>query len=110
MSSNTINNTIKTPSDKTLKYAFQISISEDKALMTDYWLPSLEKKCLIGVREKPKAEEGTPQEKPDRLLVKSKDEYTSLIQNLYKTDDSYVIETENSIYIVSVNIPIKKIS
>lgn len=87
------------PSDITLKHACKLSIVEDKPIMLDYWTTSLDKKALIGVREN-----------GEKLLVKTEDEYTSTIAKFYKSGTEYIIITENSIYIVSVDIPTKKIA
>jgi hypothetical protein len=89
----------KLPSENTLKHAAKLSIVEDKPVMFDYWSPSLEKKCLIGVKTN-----------NEKLLVKSEDEYTSNIAKLYKSNNELLIMTENSIYIVAADIPTKKIS
>ena len=87
------------PSDITLQHASKLSIVEDKPIMLDYWTQSIEKKSLIGVREN-----------GEKLLVKSADEYTSPISKFYKSGTEYIVITENSIYIVSTDIPTKKIS
>jgi hypothetical protein len=87
------------PSDGTLKHAAKISIVEDKPIMLDYWTASLDKKALVGAREN-----------GEKLLVKSEDEYTSCISKFYKSGSEYIILTENSIYIVSSDIPTRKIS
>ena len=87
------------PSDVTLKHAAKISIVDDKPIMMDYWAASLDKKALIGAREN-----------GEKLLVKSEDEYTSTIQKFYKSGTEYIIITENSIYLVSNDIPTRKIS
>ena len=87
------------PSDVTLKHAAKLSIVEDKPIMLDYWSASLDKKALIGVKET-----------GEKLLVKSEDEYTSPIAKFYKSGTEYIIITENSIYLVSSDIPTKKIS
>ena len=42
--------------------------------------------------------------------MKSEDEYTSSIAKFYKSGSEYIIITENSIYIVSSEIPTRKIS
>jgi len=89
----------RTPAIATLQHITKLSISEDKPVLFDYWLSSLEKKALIGVREN-----------GDKLLVKSSDEYTSPIAKFYKSENDFIIVTENSIYIVSADIPTKKIS
>ena len=87
------------PSDLTLKHASKLSIVEDKPIMFDYWTPSLDKKALIGVKDT-----------GDKLLVLSEEEYTSPIAKFYKSSNEYIIITENSIYIVSSDIPSRKIS
>jgi hypothetical protein len=87
------------PSDITLKHAAKIGIVDDKPIMLDYWTSSLDKKALIGAREN-----------GEKLLVKSEDEYTSCIQKFYKSGTEYIVITENSIYIVSNEIPTRKIS
>ena len=68
--------------------------------MMDYWTPSLDKSVLIGVKK----------ENKEKLLVKSEDEYTSPISKIYKVSNEYIVVTENSIYLVDVNIPTKLIS
>ncbi len=87
------------PSDVTMKHAAKLSIVDDKPIMLDYWAPSLDKKALIGSREN-----------GEKLLVKSEDEYTSPIAKFYKSGTEYIVITENSIYIVSNEIPTRKIS
>jgi hypothetical protein len=87
------------PSDITLKHAAKLSIVEDKPIMLDYWTSSLDKKALIGAREN-----------GEKLLVKSEEEYTSTIAKFYKSGTEYIVITENSIYIVSSDIPTRKIS
>lgn len=87
------------PSDVTLKHAAKLAIVEDKPVMLDYWTSSLDKKSLIGARDN-----------GEKLLVRSEEEYTSQIQKFYKSGTEYIVITENSIYIVSNDIPTRKIS
>ena len=87
------------PEMTTLQHAAKLSIVEDKPIMLDYWTSSLEKTVIIGVKEN-----------AEKLLVKSQDEYTSGISKIYKVGTEYIIMTENSIYIVDVNIASKRIS
>uniref|UniRef100_A0A6C0LJX7 Uncharacterized protein n=1 Tax=viral metagenome TaxID=1070528 RepID=A0A6C0LJX7_9ZZZZ len=87
------------PSDVTLQHAAKLSIVDDKPIMLDYWTASLDKKALVGVRDN-----------GEKLLVKSEDEYTSTIAKFYKSSTEYIIITENSIYLVSNEIPTRKIS
>lgn len=87
------------PSNTALQHASKISILEDKPIMLDYWTLSQEKKIIIGVKE-----DG------EKLLVKSEEEYTSPVVKIYKVETEYLVITENSIYIVDVNCPTKRIS
>jgi hypothetical protein len=95
----TNNASYRLPSDVTLQHASKLSIVEDKPIMLDYWTASVDKKALVGVRES-----------GEKLLVKSAEEYTSPIAKFYKSVTEYIIITENSIYIVSSDIPTRKIS
>lgn len=85
------------PSASVLLRASQIAIDEDKPIYLDYYRDSVEKKCCIGVQDSTK------------YLVKSDSEYTSTIQSVSKCETCYIVATENSLYIVSVDVPIKKI-
>ena len=77
----------------------KISITEDKPIMLDYWLDSLEKKVLIGMRDN-----------EEKLLVKNAEEYTSPIAKIFKIEEVFIICTENSIYLTSSNIEKRRIS
>lgn len=87
------------PENTTLQTAVKWGIIEDKPIMMDYWVNSLDKSVLIGVKDT-----------KEKLLVKSVDEYTSPISKVLKNNQDYILITENSIYLVDVNIPVKKIS
>lgn len=79
----------------------KIAIVEDKPIMLDYWVDSLNSEgvIIIGVREN-----------GEKLLVKSSEEYTSPINKIYKLENCYICVTENSIYIVSAMIKTKRVS
>jgi hypothetical protein len=85
------------PSATVLLRAAQVSIDEDKPIYLDYFRDSVEKKCCIGVQDSIK------------YLVKSDNEYTSTIQSVFKCETSYIVMTENSLYIVDGGIPIKRV-
>jgi len=87
------------PENNTLQHAAKLAIVEDKPIMMDYWTNSIDKTVLIGVKEN-----------QEKLLVKSEEEYTSPVSKIYKVGKEYIIITENSIYIVDVEIPTKRIS
>jgi hypothetical protein len=46
----------------------------------------------------------------DKLLMKSNDEFTSVIQKLYKVGEDYLVLTENSIYMINGKIPKTRLS
>lgn len=85
------------PSATVLLRATQLSIDEDKPIYFDYYRDSVEKKCCIGVQGSTK------------YLVKSNDEYTSTIQNVFKCDTCYIVMTENSLYVIDAGVPIKRV-
>jgi hypothetical protein len=87
------------PCQESLQHAVKFSIAEDRPILLDYWLASHTKEALIGIRES-----------GEKLLVKSKEEYTSPIQKVCKCGQDYLILTENSIYIVASTIPTRKIA
>lgn len=90
---------VKLPAETTLLHAAKLSLSQDKPIMFDYWLPSIDGQAVIGLRDN-----------KDKLLVKSEEEYTSTILKFYKTGEEYIIITENSIYLVVATISIRKIT
>lgn len=92
-------NGYRLPDPLTLQQAAKLAIVEDKQIMMDYWTSSIEKTVLIGV-----------QPSTEKLLVRNNQEYTSPIAKIYKIASDYIIVTENSIYIVDVGIPSKKVS
>lgn len=87
------------PSSTSMEHACKIAVVEDKPIMLDYWTASLDKKALIGVREN-----------QEKLLVKSEEEYTSPISKIYKVETEFLVVTENSLYLVSADIPTKRIA
>ncbi len=97
--SETASEEYRLPTNNTLQHAAKLSVVEDKPIMLDYWTSSLEKKALIGLNEK-----------NEKILVKSDEEYTSTIAKIFKVTDEFIIMTENSIYIVDNKIQLRRIS
>jgi hypothetical protein len=87
------------PTSNSLQHATKIAIIEDKPILVDYWTSSCDGEALIGVRDS-----------GEKLLVKNEEEYTSPIAKIFKVESEYIIVTENSIYLVSCDIPTKRIS
>ena len=77
------------PHEKTLKHAARIAIEQDKPIMLDYYEHTKIGKAFLG-------EDAVTKEK---MLVRSEDEYTSLIQKIFKVATDFIVITENSIYI-----------
>jgi hypothetical protein len=89
----------KLPCDLVLKHICKLALEKDKPIMLDYWALSCAKTVVIGVRES-----------GEKLLIKNQDEYTSPVSKVYKVGEQYIVETENSLYIVSSEIATKRIS
>ena len=87
------------PNPKTMECAMKIAIEEDRPIMMDYWMDSLNKKVVIIVQSETK----------EKFLVKSDEEYTSPIMEIKRWQTDFIIKTENSLYIVSSDIAVKPI-
>ena len=87
------------PSATVMAAAAKIAIEQDRPIYLDYYNDSVEKKCCIGVQDTTK------------FLVKSDTEYTSPIESISRIKEAnvFIVMTENSIYIVSADIPVKRI-
>jgi hypothetical protein len=81
-------------------HAARLAIKDDKPIQLDYFVDTANNKAFIG-------EDGDTKE---RVLVKSKDEFTSLIQKMFKAGDDILIATENSIYVVSGKIQKRRVN
>lgn len=91
---------IRLPCETAMKHAAKIAVTDDKPILLDYWPDSYgEASVLIGVKSN-----------EEKLLVRSAEEYTSPIVKIFKVSTEYIVITENSIYIVSTEIPTKRIS
>jgi hypothetical protein len=82
------------PSATALLHAARQAQLMDRPILLDYYADSFNRKAVIG--EDP--------ETKDKLLIKSPEEFTSLIQKILKAGDDYLVLTENSIYIISSRI------
>lgn len=87
------------PSATVMVQAAKIATEQDRPIYLDYYNDSIEKKCCIGVQGSTK------------MLVKSDTEYTSPIETIMriKEEKAWLVVTENSLYIVHADIPVKKI-
>lgn len=92
------------PSAVVLLQAAKLALAQDKPILLDYYVDSAMGKAFLGEDAETK----------ERMLVKSAEEFTSLIQKLYKIKTSettfdYIVMTENSIYICSGSMPARRI-
>lgn len=87
------------PSATVMAQAAKVAIEQDRPIYLDYFNDSLEKKCCVGVQGESK------------MLVKSDTEYTSPIESIMriKEEKCWLVMTENSLYIVHADIPVKRI-
>ena len=77
------------PSDKTLQQATKLALKTKKPVCFYFYLDSLKGKISI-------ISDGE-----DRIIFKNEDEHTSPILNTYKSENCYIVVTENTIYILS---------
>jgi hypothetical protein len=87
------------PSATVMAQLGKLAVEQDRPIYLDYYNDSLAKTCCIGVDGEKKC------------LIKSDTEYTSTIVSMMrlKEEKVFIIMTENSIYVVSAEIPVKRI-
>lgn len=88
------------PQATTLLHAARLAIQQDKPVQLDYFVESGNGKAFMG--EDPNTKE--------KMLVKSNEEFTSLISKIYKVSDDFIVMTENSIYILSGKVQKRRIN
>lgn len=88
------------PHPTTLLHGARLAIQQDKPIQLDYYVDSATGKAFIG--EDPETKE--------KMLVKSNEEFTSLISKIYKVQEDFIIMTENSIYVVSGKVQKRRIN
>jgi hypothetical protein len=87
------------PSADVLIHAAKIAIEKDMPIQLDYYQDSANGKAFLGEDTDTK----------EKMLVKSNEEFTSLVQKVYKVKEDYIILTENSIYLASGKIQKRRI-
>jgi hypothetical protein len=92
--------TVVLPQSSTLLQAAKIAIEQDRPILLDYYRETAAGTAFLGQDKDTK----------ERILVKNKEEFTSLIKNLYKVGDDFIILTENSLYVVSGKIQKRSIN
>lgn len=79
------------PSPTALLQAARLAMKEDRPIQLDYYEATHKGTAFIG--EDPVRKQ--------KMLVKSSEEFTSLVQHMYKAGTDILVVTENSIYLVS---------
>jgi hypothetical protein len=87
------------PSAQVLVHAAKLAMEQDKPILLDYFVDTATNKAFLG----------EDQETKEKMLIKSNEEFTSLVQKVYKVQEDYIIMTENSIYLVSGKIQKRRI-
>jgi hypothetical protein len=87
------------PNPTVLLQAAKLAMAQDKPIQLDYYADTHSGKAFMG----------EDSESKEKMLVKSPEEFTSLIQKVYKVADDYIIMTENSIYLASGKIQKRRI-
>ena len=77
------------PTEKTLLQATKLALKTKKPICFYFYIDSLKGKITI-------VSDGE-----DRVIFKNEDEHTSPIINTYKSENCYIVVTENTIYIIS---------
>ncbi len=83
------------PSEKTLQQAFKLGLIMEKQICGYFYVDSIKGKVSIETHE------------GEKIIYKNENEHTSRILNTYKTDSSYIVVTENTIYILGIETVIK---
>jgi hypothetical protein len=87
------------PNPSALLQAAKLAMAQDKPIQLDYYAETASGKAFMGEDAETK----------EKMLVKSAEEFTSLIQKVYKVADDYIIMTENSIYLISGKVQKRRI-
>jgi len=87
------------PSPAVLLQAAKLAMAQDNPIRLDYYAETANGTAFMGEDAETK----------DKMLVKSAEEFTSLIQKTYKVGEDYIVLTENSVYVVSGKLQKRKI-
>ena len=87
------------PNPAVLVQAAKLALAQDNPIRLDYYSETFNRTAFMG--EDPDTKE--------KMLVKSTEEFTSLIQKTYKVGEDYIVLTENSIYITHGNMQKRRV-
>jgi hypothetical protein len=95
-SNNTNNSNLTLPSAKTLTGAFRLSVLHGKPVCGYFYIDSLKNKVCIR------------QDGEGKIIYKDEDEYTSPLEQMFRSENEYIAITHNTIYILSGRTEVKK--
>ena len=84
------------PQPETLVQAFKLSLKEGLPIESYFYQDSCNGKIYICSGES------------EKIIYKNNEEHTSKINNIYKSGNSYLVVTENTIYIISADCKVAK--
>ncbi len=93
---NTNNSNLTLPSAKTLTGAFRLSVLHGKPVCGYFYIDSLKNKVCIR------------QDGEGKIIYKDEEEYTSPLEQLFRSENEYIAITHNTIYIISSRTEVKK--
>lgn len=99
MASESSTEEIPVPCTKTLHHAARIAVKEDCPILLDYYRDSISGAAFLGQHTK----------SSEKMLIKSGEEYTSTIKQIFKVEKCFIVRTENSLYIVSADIKRRRV-
>ena len=90
------NSNLTLPSAKTLTGAFRLSVLHGKPVCGYFYIDSLKNKVCIR------------QDGEGKIIYKDEEEYTSPLEQLFRSENEYIAITHNTIYIISSRTEVKK--
>lgn len=85
-------------SEDTLNKAFKLSLKFTKPIDTYFYLDSCRGNvCILNDGE-------------EMVIFKNEDEHTSPVLKIFKSGEQYIIMTENTIYLLSANTPMRNLN
>lgn len=86
------------PTGKTLEKAFKLSLKFTKPLDTYFYLDSCRGNvCILNDGD-------------EMVIFKNEDEHTSPVLKIFKQDEQFIVMTENTIYLLSANTPMRNLN
>jgi hypothetical protein len=88
------------PNEKVLLHAAKLSMEKDKPILLDYYKETRTGTAFLA----------QDKDTGEKFLAKGPEEYTSPVLRMFKAKDDFIVETENSVYVVSGLMKKKEVS